>query len=578
MANLTDIKSNTLGSIAAVQTLLERYPVLITTNSLRSISGKTTSFNFMFDILQIIGVNNDKLLEWASNILAGDGTNGVLDKIEIAIKTILKLNIKNILTCTVNPIIPDDLLDEHEVIDGDNNGERVPLNIITEGAGIEIDLSTMDFTGTLKISPTSSIGNYYYFDNNMTPTNLYKSRDFNSFLWYCVNKGLNTKEGKEKYKMIWDNRNAIKTNPMPDSFFTALTPEEVADYNKNYVPNKKQIIQCQFIENNFPYGDKLKVQICSESYYKNRKILGTNKKNIYMNKTIFEFNNDYIDSLKLFDSKVLMAQIINRLTGSLAISVNYNIDQIITQGKIDTIIKKIIESDDTNISDCFYSFSNEEYDTLLQEATLKHAEQYKFSGDENVGIKFNSEELLDFLSGITSEATLQENVTTIKNTFTEVSATLAQDGNVSISDSFNFGINIIYQMIYHIISALIESILSPKVMILLAINSHIMGKDLPKNVDEILEGFGNIIVSIIKEIKDIILNELYNFLMSELTPLIELYVSKITLETIKFYKELLNNLLESCISSSGTNVQSVIDNVNYADIIPVENVPNQNKC
>lgn len=599
MANLTELKSKTLGNIAAIQTLLERYPILITTNSLKSISGNTTSFDFMFDLLQIIGVDNSKLVEWASNLLVGDGETGVLDTIETVIKTALKLNIKNVLSCTVNPIIPDDLLDYHQVIGRDN----IPLKgVYTEGAGIEIDLGQIDFTGMLKIAPTSSIGKYYYFDNEHTPNNLFKSRDFNGFLWYCINKGLMTSEGNEKYKMMWDNRNKIKIKKQKEeeqnTFYNALIPYDfsfdnvdgrvkpssVGFYNDGdgntapHIPKKKQILQCQFVERSFPYNNKLKVQLCSSTYYKTRKLFSVGERNVKMNKTIFEFNNDYIDSLKLFDSKVLMAQIVDKLTGSLALNVNYSINEIVTQGKIDNIIKKIIEADDTNISDCFYTFSNEEYDKLLQTATLKHAGLYKFSGDNDTAIVIDSERLLESLTGITENSTLQEKNTTIKNTFTEVSATLAQDGSVSISDSFGFGMNIVFQMIHHIMSALIGAILSPKVMILLAINMHIMGNDVPKSFDELFEGLGNLIITIIKEIKDVILNELYNFLMEQLTPLIELFVSKLALETIKFYKELLTNLLEACFGGSGNKPQSMLDNVNYADIVPQETTPDVSVC
>ena len=575
MANLTEQKSNTLGNIAAIQTLLERYPILITTDSLKSISGNTTSFNFMFDILQIIGVDNDKLVEWAANLISGNGEGGVLDSIETAIKTLLKANIKNMLSCTINPIIPDDLLDYHKV--KNKYGDNLPNDIYTEGSGIEIDLNSIDFSGALKIAPTSSIGKYYYFDNDYLPNDLYKSRDFNAFIWYVINKGLMTESGNEKYKMIWDNRNKPKEKPK-EEFFNALTPDDVTNYNKNNLPKKKHIIQCQFLERSFPNNNKLKVQLCSDTYYKTRKLFDIKDEEVALNKTLFEFNNDYIDSLKLFNSKVLIAQIIDKLTGSLALSVGYSINETIVQGQLDMIIKRIIEGDDTTINDCYYSFSNEEYDSLLKDATLKHAGLYKYNGDSNSAVAINPQELLDSLSGISENSTLQEQTTTIKNTFTDVSATIAQDGVISVSDSFNFGMNIIYQIIQQIMYAVISSVLSPKVMILIAINSHLMGNELPSSIEEFLKSINNLLVAIVKEIKDLILEELFNFLIKELEPLISLYLSKLTLETIKYYKELLSNLIDACMSSNNSSVQGVIDNVNYADIVPQETTPESSIC
>lgn len=580
MSNLTELKADVLGNIAALQTLLERYPVLVTTNSINSIiNNKSLSLNFILDILQIIGVDNQQLVEWAANLLSGDGESGVLDTIETSIKTILKTNIKNLLSCSVNPIISDDLLDYHKVIN--KYGDNLPNDIYTEGSGIEIDLGLIDYSGTLRLSPTSNIGKYYYFDNEKIPNELYTSRDFNAFIWYVINKGLMTELGKEKYKMIWDNRNKInvKNKNLEEQFefYSALTPDDVISYNNENIPTKKQLIQCQFVERSFPNNNKLKVQLCSSTYYKTREIIDTNNEKIKINKTIFEFNNDYIDSLKLFDSKVLMAQIVDKLTGSLTISTNYSISETIIKGKIGTIIKKIIEGDDTEINDCFYTFSNEDYDALIQDSTLKHSELYKYNGDEDAAVTINNEDLLKSLTGITENSSLQEQITTIKNTFTDISATIAQDGIVSVLDSFNFGMNIIYQMIEEITYALISSILSPKVMILLSINSKIMGNELPSSIDDIFKSLNNLIVAIIKELKDIIINELYNFLMKQLSPLIELYLNKLTLESIKYYKELLENIINNCLPSyQGT--QSIIDDVNYADIIPQETVPNDSIC
>lgn len=582
MANLKQIKSDTLGNISAVQTILERYPVLLTATSLKSINNKSNSFDFMFDVLRIIGVDNKALLEWASSIIVGNGTDGVLDVIETVVKTALKLNIKNVLTCTINPIIDDDLLDEHEI--------SIPSNTNVEGAGIEIDLSSIDFNGILRVPPSDpSVGKYYYFDNNFTPSDMYKSTDFNAFLWYVVNKGIPVKNvGDEFYKMMWDNRlrNKKKVDnsfiDINSNFPKKLSPDQVKEYNEGGIPRKKQIIQCQYLERSYPLNNVLKIQLASSEYYHTRNVFNIGEDgNQKMNKTIFEFNNDFIDSIKLFDTKVLMAQIIDALTGSLVVSANYSINEIVIQACIGEIVKKIISADDSEIGDCYFTFSNEEYDRLVNEATLKYSEQYKINGMNESAIKIDPSAFLNSLSGITSGATLQENITAISNTFTEVSALLTQDGTVSVSDSFSSGLNIIYKMIERIIVSVIMAILSPKIMILLAINAHIMGNELPKSFDEIFSGLLNLFITIIRQIKDVILKELYKFLMKQLAPLIELFVSKIVLETIKFYKEILTNLINACFSTSsggagnGSGDGGAIDDVNYADIVPIENIPTQ---
>ena len=77
-------------------------------------------------------------------------------------------------------------------------------------------------------------------------------------------------------------------------------------------------------------------------------------------------------------------------------------------------------------------------------------------------------------------------------------------------------------------------------------------------------------------VKDIIVKELYNFMMEQLKPLLELLIAKLALETVKYYRDLIMNLILNCIPTFNFgNNSSIIDNVNYADII--NDVPKDNE-
>ena len=76
MSKVSDQKSKALGAIAAVQTLLERYPVLVTVNN----DGSDTSFGFMLNILKIIGVSEYQIIEWVANLLSGKVSDGILEE------------------------------------------------------------------------------------------------------------------------------------------------------------------------------------------------------------------------------------------------------------------------------------------------------------------------------------------------------------------------------------------------------------------------------------------------------------------------------------------------------------------
>ena len=85
MANVDAAKAKVVGSIGAIQTLIDNFAALF---SIDSYKPGDTSFTFMLNILQILGVSESDLIKWVAKILAGKGTDGVLTSIEYAVKEI----------------------------------------------------------------------------------------------------------------------------------------------------------------------------------------------------------------------------------------------------------------------------------------------------------------------------------------------------------------------------------------------------------------------------------------------------------------------------------------------------------
>ena len=121
---------------------------------------------------------------------------------------------------------------------------------------------------------------------------------------------------------------------------------------------------------------------------------------------------------------------------------------------------------------------------------------------------------------------------------------------------------------------IVLQILSPKIGVLFAINSQLMGDDGELgDWETFMQNFDNLMRNIIVSVKDIIVKELYNFMMEQLKPLLELLITKLALETIKYYKDLIMNLIINCVPSFNIGANGVsIDNVNYADIITATGV------
>ena len=705
MSKLQDKKSKTLGSIAAVQTLLEHYPTLTTTDSMLTNFSVNTSVGFLMDLLSILGVTQTELINWVSNLLAvgNDEDNGFLIAVENAVKAILLANIKDMWTCSVNPLLPDSLMKYSNPEFPVYSGKTITTGTTTrpdpckdipssreDYRKIEIDLNQIDMFGMLNFCPSDIDGSIFYFDsydsildnedvtdpslddnfkgsfktleevtsntavtyengsiikttqgidryyvyneaaNNWYPytgkaaygpNDLWKSCDFNAYLWYIINKGRLSDLNSLQYS-CWDNRvrniKKLRQNQaLRDAFFninnctgSTVAEKKTIDITANGdTVQKQQIILCEFEERNdpshsegsLPSSNILRVWLNANRYYRTEKVEVPDPQNsgktidLHFNKTIFEFNYDYIYSLKLFETKTLIASIINSLlglTGSVSASVSGTVSMQtkLIEAKVSEIVKKVIEADDQSTSDCYFTFSNEEYDKLLKESKEKYYGSYSTSSLDGRMANLNTGAILDSIRSLKQTGTLKEQIYSISRVLEEVtdavSTPAAVNGDLEVK--FAFGLNFIKDFIQQTVTQIVLHILSPKVAVLYAINSQIMGGDAEemanlKSWEDFLKNFQNVLFKIIKEIKNVLVEELYRFVMEQLQPLLELMIAKIALETVQYYRELIEQLLLGCVPEiPGINGNpAAIDNVNYADIIEPQQQPeelNKKQC
>lgn len=634
--SLNSTKQEIFGFIAAMRTLLDNYPELQRNDYLLSLLNANSPLAFLLGMAELIGLSKEDLLNWVSKILCGaeviisnaskaatsvisDATkrtentekidNGILDTIEIAVKSILLTNIKNLFTCSINPLIPYNVLKYPNGMALDNGGQ-----------GIKLSIPTIDMFNVLQHAPNSNYGKTLYFDNAMPSKSFWQSTDFNCFMWYVINKG--TTIDNEGLKHTWDNRVKYRkkfnsNETFKNNFFDEykgngvlihtskkmgqLTEYTVNEKNKNenvfkekkkkggYIEKKSYLI-LEYNENDptISVPNTLTMYLNADRYLRNVGVIDGIP--TYLPKTVFEFNYDYIFSLKLFDSKVIVANIINSILGvansvsASLLNVSYTLQQEAIAGKVGQIVKKVMETEDTVINDDFFSFSNDQYETLLDETDIKYSENYQFGEIYGFMSQNDVDNITKDLNSIGNTATLNEQEAIIKNIFTSVAATAATNGEVTVSDKFTLGQNIIFDLIKESITQIVLQVLSPKVMILYAINSYFMGDaadgDFSKiNVKNFLKGLTNLIVSIVKQVLDMLLKELLSYLLNELKELLNALLRKIIIERIEYYLEILQGILNLIkmfynAFTKGQKAESVIDNVNYADIVPPENKPN----
>lgn len=541
MANLKDIKQKVFGNIAALQTILDNYPELMDKeNSFISINSEGNSISFMVDVLNQVG-GRDNIIAAVSKFLTLE-----LEAIELSIKSILATNFRNMIACGINPLISDELLRD----------------------GIWFDLNQIDTMGYLMVNPLDRrIGKYYYFgcdtkDGINITSDLHNSLDMNAVIWYTINCAVG-----DHRRVVWYNKNS-------------LSEEERNNPNK-----VKPVVTLEFCEqatsmtnseggpvaNAMPLNNVLHVFLGDAST--NSPI----RDNRYWKKTLLQFNLNYIRSVKLFDPKVVTAQILNNITGLLSMSISaagaasVSITHTILDYQINKLVERVVEQDDIVIDDCFFTFSNDEYNEMLNRSDLMRAGLFSYNGEMNTNNVLDPAALLANIDGVSEAATKEEQATIIEGAMRNISATLSKTYEedkygLEFAANFNVEMNFINQLIKGICSAIIKALISPKVYMLFLINFKLMGYPGALSPIKVIGDFNQIFISIIRLIKDLIVKFLYDYFMSIVKPMLAELASKFAIERAIFYKELLESLIKAC-SWGGQEGVFTQDIVNYADIL-----------
>lgn len=344
----------------------------------------------------------------------------------------------------------------------------------------------------------------------------------------------------------------------------------------------------------------------------------------YFGKTVYEFNYDYVVSMKLFDAKSIASGIVDALLnvnipnafrryGSGENSIT-NIDQIRIDSYVDALVDKMIQSEDYEFTDCFYTFSNRDYERMEQEVADKVA--------NSTLITDNSENSLNAIYNIidsySADATLHEQEETITRAITKAAdacgftdnsdysssvggsgsslpAYKTAEGNAKSIDKF------IQQAIQFLTGAIVNAILTPKVLMLIQVNRMLMGTDaLPTTsthfkdnytytVEDVLNGLSGILKGIIRQIIDTIQKELLKLILQRLSDMMAGYLKRLGVEYAMKWVLLLRQLL-ACFKSNRSKmsaasqysdaINDIINQVDYADIDSMmdEILPNTNPC
>lgn len=295
----------------------------------------------------------------------------------------------------------------------------------------------------------------------------------------------------------------------------------------------------------------------------------------YKGLTIYEFNYDLIMGMKLFDARSIVSALFDTLqNASLGLSVGLEERHQESTDTIKEIIKNIINTDDSTINDCYHTFSNDRYNMLLSNTANKRLNRTdKF---------YDAKQILSAsLSGdtVNEEEVLHRAITQAKVTVTEGS-----DG----SDEYGIANNFMFSLLNNLITAIVQSLLSPKLLMVIVVNQSMMGggKWEKFNFSNLFKALQDIIVGIVKEVKDLIIDKLWKLVATRLDPLITITSDEIVKEQLDSYADVLREIMKYAPYIfhfiGGQRQDTKIDDVDYADIdIPSENnqdTPNTNNC
>lgn len=681
MSKIKKTKEETLATVDAALSILNRFPDLEDGNVNLSFGTSTNPLPFLMDLFKSTAGYNE-LIRIIANFIAKS-----LPAVEIAVKTLLITKLKDIISCSVNPFLTDDILKN----------------------GIIFNISEIDLIDTFKYSPfDKKIGQFYYFgvfekeeyyDEQtgqikersvpIMPDDLIKCDDMNALLWYMINRankryvwkptkyrhddefrpdyphteneklkkedGIVTFEFREKSANLVDayGNDYFQQTPYNNILHVFIgdvrekpTPliKQIVEQQKELAKNEKEQELCKdkienkqneidllkqdFIEldealaggelNNEDYAKQLKklnnklnslkdelksllkkqkdsyalkhrfeheiadiksqLELTRDQYFPF--LDSANHRNYYYGKTLIEFNIDYIWSLKLFDAKSLTARLLDCLTGMLTIDLNLSYKQQLVKNEVTKMVKMISESDDVVVSDCFFTFSNDDYDAMSRQAELRKAGLLTFNGDELSAVKINAEDILSSLNEIDDSASEEKIQSVIEGSLIEISKQLTNT-NYEMNDKVNFGIqmNFIENILNNLAYTLVMSVLSPKVYLLLLINLKIIGRESNFNLEEFLGQYKQLIADLIRSIRDQLLEYLQRELMMIIGDLVKELTVKLSLEQAQYYTRLIKKLID-CFKrrKSNNDIDFNIDNVDYADILPSEEEPKNNDC
>lgn len=410
-----------------------------------------------------------------------------LPKTESVIKNELKKQLKELVSCSVDP--------------------SLPLWLINDG--INLNVNKIDFYSIFKTSPESLGGGMVYND----AANKLNSTDLNTFLYYVIegNKSAPTDAGvafpwgvSTVNKALLD----VKFNPVTST----PTSASLAGLNG---PTTTNIF-------NFKVNQASK------------------------NMKLTEFNDTLVDSISLFGksgSDKVIIKLMQDMFGTLNKMIPKPNAQIVEEEKMRKTLECITNAE-AEVDDSFFTFSNEDLVLIDREANnKKNGIRVLECCSQNI-LSLDPEDLNAVQTDI------QNSINTPPPGFTAETAKIASVSrsidnlatkaigvNIDPLDFSNLRMNFILDMIKNYATSLVSYIISPKLLVVFAINHQLIygqGKQYKDGID-FLEKNKNMLKPIFDAIKKTIIQMIIRLIIKKLSAKIGEKIKDDAIEKNKAY-------------------------------------------
>jgi hypothetical protein len=360
--------------------------------------------------------------------------------------------------------------------------------------GIIIEVKKIDFLNLFKIDATTKVGGLLY--NDVT-TPLVDSSDFNTFLYGVIQGDGTTYTWKDKNGVgLFDiTFNSIGDSTRPNN---SLTIKSNAEYNS---------------------------------------------------KTLSELNNNFIDSLTLFNSSNILSRIIDTIFGSISFQIKKPRLQLEMEEKVNKIVDKLVDEDinakesDSN-DDSFFTFSNDEIAIIERRSSERQRGVIKIKTSETIDGSIPVSTLTDFNDSLSTTTTIQEKKYVISTSLDNMANQSTSNVKLNV-DKGSVKLNFFQLIITNIIKSIVGVILSPKVVFIFLINYNIIyGPDVKFNDSvDFIKKCKNLFKQIIKRISGLIIKILLSIALQKIAKLVGDAIAKKNTEKIKNKKSQLLSLV-----------------------------------